>query len=170
MPASACCVLCYSKFMESSKQPKMTLKENTYVNYRGWKLYSLDGHGINAMKEKYEDIATCFSKFMESSKQPKMTLVDIPLAFVTIIILIFIMSGIMALTQFSFNPFAFIQSYYAWIIGFVVFGYLSENENITKGIFRALGEILKILLSPLLFILLLILLAWAILATIGAGF
>ncbi|SVC66281.1 uncharacterized protein METZ01_LOCUS319135 [marine metagenome] len=107
---------------------------------------------------------------MESSKQPKMTLVKIPQAFVTIIILIFIMSGIMALTQFSFNPFAFIQSYYAWIIGFVVFGYLSENENITKGIFRALGEILKILLSPLLFILLLILLAWAILATIGAGF
>ena len=103
----------------------------------------------------------CYSKFMESSKQPKMTLVEIPQVFVNIIILIFIMSGIMALTQFSFNPFAFIQSYYAWIIGFVVLGYLFESglwdhiyDNIIYKILEVLGKLVYIfILAPLVIIL-----------------
>ena len=119
----------------------------------------------------------CYSKFMESSKQPKMTLVEIPQVFGSIIIFIFIMSGIMALTRFSFNPFAFIQSYYAWIIGFVVLGYLLESgileiivniiEGIFKGIFKVLGYLLLTLLTPLIFILILILVALIIVGSIG---
>ena len=98
---------------------------------------------------------------MESSKQPKMTLVEIPQVFGSIIIFIFIMSGIMALTRFSFNPFAFIQSYYAWIIGFVVLGYLFESglwdhiyDNIIYKILEVLGKLVYIfILAPLVIIL-----------------
>ncbi len=101
---------------------------------------------------------------MESTKQPKMTLVEIPQMFVGIIILIFIISGIMALTQFPFNPFAFIQSYYAWIIGLVVFCYLIASgiwdyiwDNIIYKILEVLGKLVYIfILAPLVLILLLI--------------
>ena len=124
----------------------------------------------------------CYSKFMESTKQLKLTLVEIPQVFVSIIIFIFIMSGIMALTQFPFNPFAFIQSYYAWIIGFVVLGYLQESGimeiivNIIEGIFKVLLYLLLILLSPFYVIFFLLYFAWVmlgtfgLLGTIGAGF
>ena len=119
---------------------------------------------------------------MESTKQLKLTLVEIPQVFVSIIIFIFIMSGIMALTQFPFNPFAFIQSYYAWIIGFVVLGYLQESGimeiivNIIEGIFKVLLYLLLILLSPFYVIFFLLYFAWVmlgtfgLLGTIGAGF
>ena len=51
---------------------------------------------------------------------------------VVVIILILIMSGILALTQFRFNPFAFIQSYYPWMLGILAFAQIGtgmEEKN-----------------------------------------
>ena len=54
--------------------------------------------------------------------------------FFTAVILIYIMSGIMSLTAYPFSPFVFIQSYYGWVIGFIIYclileGKFSENER-----------------------------------------
>ena len=47
--------------------------------------------------------------------------------FFTAVILIYIMSGIMSLTPYPFIPFVFIQSYYGWVIGFVIYCLILER-------------------------------------------
>ena len=85
----------------------------------------------------------CYINIMEPSKRSETTPKKLSELFrlmigeflggcVVVIILILIMSGILALTQFRFNPFAFIQSYYPWMLGILAFAQIGtemEEKN-----------------------------------------
>ena len=91
--------------------------------------------------------------------------------FVGMFIFILIMSGILALTQFHFNPFAFIQSYYPWMIGFVVifcFWEQAEADN-SVAIFFAGPILLLFTLAVMLalFIFIVLLMALVVIGRLG---